>query len=598
MQYADVAVAVKTVNRQQSYTYRIPPALLADISIGQRVYVPFYRRKLIGTVIDLRATAPKIKGSFKEIEGLVEPVALFDLPTLELAKMVADRYGTSIGQVLEIAGPKPAVRQAKKLEGSKTVKQVRSTAMTQTYGLYKPLHERIANYIDLIKNARAKKRGVLVLFPTQEFCQQFSEQLKQEGIESRVMPPTSELTEHYEAWLEARLGQQGVIIGTRKTVFAPVVDLGLMIVDGPSLYGYKDEQAPYYHALTVAKLRAGLAKAHLVIGDAAERLEEWQEAGQGKIHYLPRTQTPPKITLIDTTSQRGLISEGLLNHMEETLAEGGKIALYYNRQGSGRFYQCLECETAIYCPRCDTPLTVFDQAGTVVLRCTRDGYESAPPYRCPVCNSYKLGSIGLGVETLAKRLAEHFPGKRIATQVEVAHDILVSTAQFLYLPLQTTYDLVVAFQLDQQLHGSAWNKNEQAYLLFSHLAERAKHFIIQSAEPENLVIQALRHKQSDLLYRSELAARQEYHYPPVTPLLRLTHVGQDEAKVKMAAQQVYAMYKQTLPNGELTVFPPSPLASGKVRDKYKYQIMIKSALTRLIRDNLPADWQLDTEPLD
>jgi primosomal protein N' (replication factor Y) len=601
MQYADVAVAVKTVNRQQSYTYRIPPALLADISIGQRVYVPFYRRKLIGTVIDLRATAPKIRGSFKEIENLVEPVPLFDLPMLELAKAVADRYGTTIGQILEIASPKPAVRKAKKLEVPKLIRPARNTIDTKLYGLYKPVGERVDNYINLIKNAHSKKRSVLVLFPTQEHCEEFGRYLEVGGLKPVIIPPTSDLTEHYEAWLQARLTEQTVVIGTRKTIFAPVLNLGLIIVDSPSLYGYKDEQSPYYHALTVAKLRAKLAKSHLVVGDAVEQLGEWYEAQRGEMHYLPRTEQPTKITLIDTTSQRGLISELLLNYIQETLGRGGKVALYYNRKGSGRFFQCLECETAIYCPRCDTPLTVFDRDGTPLLRCAKDGYETQAPYRCPVCQSYKLGSIGMGVDTLAKRMAEHFPDKVIATLGGNAdqlgeHDILISTAQFFYLPLEICYDLVAAFQLDQQLHGSEWDKNEQAYILFSHLAERAKHLIIHSAEPENLVIKALRANDSSQLYESELESRKTSGYPPITPLLKLVYAGSDELKVKQTADQLYQRYKTLLPNGERAVFPPSPIASGKMRDKYRYQIMIKSPITRIILDNLPADWQLDAEP--
>lgn len=600
MQYADIALSVKTKDRQASYTYRIPPALLADIQLGQRVAVPFAGRKLIGTITSLRAVPPKIRGALKEVTGLVEPFPFFDEPTLVLAREVAQLYGATVGQILETASPKPAKRIAKKLELTPSITANRSRNY-QILSLSKPLQQRLADYLELIKKAREQNQAALVLWPTQELCQHFSSYLTEQGVGNMLMPPTAELTAHYEAWIAARTGTASVVIGTRKSIFVPIAQLRLIIVDGPSLYGYKEEQFPYYHALTVAKLKARLTHSHLVIGDVAPRLQEWSEGQHDQLTFLAESPEPPPITVIDTTSHRGLISEVLIRHIEEAVQKKQRVALYYNRKGSGRFYHCLDCETAIYCPRCDTLLTVFSEEQGVRLRCSHCNYDMPPPYRCTVCQSYKMGVAGLGVESLAKIIRERLPEARVVTLSQAtdqlpAYDILVATAELFYLPPQTHFGLLATFHVDQLLHGPGWDTNETAYLILSHLAERTDQLLIHTIEPTHPVIQALSTGNRQELYRHELQERTVHHFPPAAPLIRLLTSGTDEAKVKAAAEALYEKYRQLIPEAEQRLFPPSPIGTGKRRGKFRYQIIMKSALTKIILDNLPVDWQIDPEP--
>lgn len=602
MQYADIALAVKTAQRQETFTYRIPPQFLADIHIGQRVEVPFYRRKLLGTIVSLRATPPKIKGSIKEIANLVEPFPIYDTQMLQLARQVAQKYGATLGQVLDMAAPKPAKRTAKK----STIQPVLSRTnpeRQQAFGLYEPRDKRFDDYLKLIARAIAADKRALILFPDQNMAEQFKLFLAKQGTESLVIPPSVELILHYQAWLDCLSGQASVIIGTRKAIFAPIPQLRLIVIDTPSEYGYKEEQFPYYSAVSVAKLRAQLIGAHLVLGDSFPRLEEWQEEKQNRLVLLPSAWTENRITLIDTTTHRGLLSEVLLEHMRATISAGGQIIFFYNRKGSGRYYRCLECETAIYCPRCDTLLTVHEESGKTILRCSQCQYQTLPPYRCEVCSSYKLGTVGLGVDSIANLLQEQFPHQRIivpttAELMQQPFNIAVATHSFFYFPSIKSFDLVVAAQTDQLLHGSQWNRNEQAFLTLGHLLERAKHLLVLSSEPEHPVIRALCAKNPEFLYPAELAERTTFGYPPAAPVIRLQVSGSDKEQVKQSAETVYQKYLGLLPEAEQRVFPPSPVGTGKKRDKYRYQIIIKSQLTRLILDNLPTDWQIDPEPTE
>lgn len=602
MQYADIALPVKTANRQETFTYRIPPALLADMQIGQRVYVPFYRRQLIGTVISLRATPPKIKGSFKEIDDLVEPFLAFTPNDLELARQVSRQYGATIGEILELAAPKPAKRTAKKIANAPPA-SARSTERSIHYDLYQPRIDRFAQYLTLVQRALAAKKSSLILFPSQQLAEEFGQYLTTHNVNANVLPSTQALTEYYTVWSQARLGENSVIIGTRKAIFVSPANLRLIIIDGPSEYGYKEEQAPYYHAATVAKLKANIVGSHLVFGDVAPRLEEWLAIQEGTVQLLPSSTSMTEITLVDTTTHRGLISDVLRQRVEEAVASHQKVALYFNRKGSGRFYRCLECETAIYCSRCDNLLTAYEQDQQAILRCSHCHYETTPPYRCPVCSSYRLGTVGLGIQSFAKIIAEHFPEAKIATleqgdELDRQADIVISTAQLLYLPAADTFDLLAVFHVDQLLHGHQWSTNEQAYLTLWHLAERAKRLLIHTSEVEHPVIRAFCQNNHELLYAEEIKQRQQLGYPPIRPLLKLTYSNTVEEKAKQAADQLYEKYRQLLPQADQILLPPSPAGLGKQRGKYRYQIIIKSPLTRLILDSLPTDWQLDTEPTE
>ncbi len=602
MQYAEVALAVKTKDRQPTFTYRIPPNLLSDIQIGQRVVVPFYRRELTGTITALRPTPPKIRGSFKEIKSLVEPFPFFDRKNLAVAQQVAAYYGATIGQVLEDMAPRPAKRIAKKAESFQPQREASRTATI--YGLYGPVPVRYNHYLSLINKAIKEKQSILILFTHQKLVQEFHEILREKGIESLIVPPSKDLSDYYQQWLTARRGEAQVALGTRKTIFLTMPRLRMMIIDSPSDFSYKEEQFPYYHAVTVGKIRSNEEGIHLVLGDAVPRLTEWLEHGDKKLRYLkPTASLPIEVTIVNSLTNRGILPDTVANRINIALGQKKRVAIFYNRRGSGRFYHCLDCETAIYCPNCDSLLTVYPNKDTVTLECPHCQYKTQPPYRCLVCQSYRLGSVGLGIDSVAEIIRQHFPTHAAKTLSASDDDdtqkaqITVATAEIFYAPVREKYDLLIALQADHLLHGSNWDTNEEAFITLARLAERTDELVIQTSNPEHPVIQHFLNHATDTLYEAELRNRKELSYPPADRLIRLTYSGNDQPKTAAAAEQLYLKYREVLPNGLETVLPPNPVGSGKLRGKYRYQIIIKSPLTRLILDNLPIDWQIDPDPI-
>ncbi len=600
MQYADVALSVRTKTRQDVFTYAIPPALLVDLSIGQRVIVPFAGRTLTGVVTQFRLKPPKTARGIKEIKRLAEPFALIDEQTIELARAVATRYAATLGDVLASALPKPAPRTSKKMiiqfpEAKKTI------AHGGIYGLYAPRRQRLQQYLWLITKLMAQGEQALVLFVSHEKAMTFQEILATQSIDSLLLPQASATSEAYSAWVNARAGQHIVVVGTRKSIFLPLVKGGAIIIDEPSEFGYKEEQFPYYHAVTVAKARAATEGLTVFLGDVAPRLVEWQEMQQKKLTvvHLPKLLAPT-VTLIDTSNCRGIFSEAVIDHMRRTMQNNGRVCLFFNRKGKGRFYRCLECEVAIYCPHCDTLLHVESISNETRLVCAQCGYEISPPYRCESCQSYRLGSAGLGVESFAKIVSEHFPEAKIATLskdgdnfVEEA-DIVVATAQLFSRSLTKPYDLLVVFRLDQILHGSSFDTNEQAYLLLNRLAERAKQLLLPTSEPDHQVVRAFCDANMAVFYANELAIRKNAGYPPAISFIRLMIADTDKNKANAEATKLYEQLQLTIMPDHL--IPPSPIGSGKRRDKYRYQVIVKIKLTDELLKMIPSNWQVDPEP--
>ncbi len=601
MQYVDVALPIKTANLQESFSYRIMPELLPNLTIGQRVIVPFRNQPLVGTVVGFRAMPPRIRGSLKDITSLAEPFALFNQSQLEFYRQCAKYYAASLGEILAIAGPERAPQTAKKISIKPQASQ--GQASQPIYGLYQAAAQRQQSYLRLIRKALASKQTLLILFPSLSLLEGFSHFLEHSALPHLVMPASQNYSAYYQAWVTARFEPGQIILGTRRSAFQPLPAPATVIIDQPSEYGYKEEQFPYYHSATIVKLRARFFGDRVILGDYQPRLTDWLEIGQGKLKKLRAdNEQAAEVRLVDTSSRRGLVPEGVDRYIQQALAIEAKIGLYYNYRGSGKFYHCLECETAIYCPRCDSLLKVYEANDQIELSCTHCDYGSAAPDRCPVCQSYKLGSAGYGIQSFAKLITERYPDARVAIlddpddQLPSAYDIVVATHRLVYLPLELQFKLIVTFQTDQILHGPSWSTNETAFLRLSHLKERTERLVIQTNQPEHPAIQATTQSTPDRFYEQELIERTKHNYPPEKPIIRLMFRGKDEAKVDKEGERLYQLLRTELPDST-ELIAPSPIGTGKRRDNYRIQIIVKSILTSLILKLVPSSWQLDPDPI-
>jgi primosomal protein N' (replication factor Y) len=213
-----------------------------------------------------------------------------------------------------------------------------------------------------------------------------------------------------------------------------------------------------------------------------------------------------------------------------------------------------------------------------------------------------MGSVGLGVNSIARILAQHFPDAIIATlskdqpQFRKESQITICTSQLFFQPPSVHFDLLATIHIDQILHGTSWRTNEEAYLVLSRLAERAEQFVVQSSQPDHPVLQAFCSDSVETLYANEAILRKTAGYPPYGTFTQLIFAGADEAKVKKEVDRLYLLIQEALPQVKDKLHEPSPVGSGKRRGRYRYQIIARSPLTPELTALIPPGWQIDPAP--
>ena len=273
-------------------------------------------------------------------------------------------------------------------------------------------------YLRLIDDCLAAGRGAIVLVPeialTPQLLRQFSVRY---GARVAVLHSALRISERYEMWKRIRSGDADVVLGTRSAVFAPVRDLGLLIVDEEQEHTYQSENAPRYHAREVAIYRGAQEHALTVLGSATPTVESMYRAVTGAFglcriteRYNGRPLPPVEIVDMKRELREGnasIISEPLLLALRENLRLGQQSILYLNRRGTSRMLACVECGSVPMCPGCSLPLTYHHANGR--LMCHICGHSEPVPARCPVCGGH-LRQIGCGTQRVEEQLQNLLPG--------------------------------------------------------------------------------------------------------------------------------------------------------------------------------------------
>lgn len=391
--------------------------------------------------------------------------------------------------------------------------------------------------------------------------------------------------ERYDTWRRARNGLIKIIIGPRSALFAPLPDVGLIVLDECHDPSYYQSEPPFYSAVTAARQYAALCGAVCLLGSATPSVTQRHEAeGRGALQLAELTERVhshssgagelARVTVVDMREElksgnRGIFSQLLTNSLEQTLARGEQAILFMNRRGTATYVFCRNCGYALKCPRCETPLTYHVVPLSVVpgtsfadepanrapgklesgarLLCHRCGYTARKPRKCPVCTSEQIREYGLGSERVEDEVHKLFPQAGTlrwdfdTTREKEAHDIILShfvahradvlvgtqmLAKGLDLPLVTLVGIVLA---DAGLYLPDPFAGERAFQTLTQVAGRAGRsalggkVVLQTFDPGNPIIQAAAAQDYDAFYRQELAARRELGYPPFTRLARLEY---------------------------------------------------------------------------
>ena len=475
-------------------------------------------------------------------------------------------------------------------------------------------------YLRAIAEAKKLGRGTIMLVPEIALTPQLVSRFRARfGDDVAVLHSGLTPRERFDMWARLRGGEVDVAIGARSALFAPIHALGLVIVDEEHDSSFKQEEGVRYHARDMAILRAHMMGAVCVLGSATPSLETEQLARSGKATKLvlpdrARAQEMPKVEIVDlrrigpgpTGDKR--ISLLLHRAIEATLAAKEQTILFLNRRGFAPSIRCEGCGELASCPHCTVALTLHKKKGGT-MRCHWCDYEAALPTRCKKCDGDQIALEGLGTEKLEETLKAAFPeaviarldrdvatGKQIEKVLDRVRsrevDILVGTQMVTKghdLPFVT---LVGVINADAALSIPDFRASERAFQLLVQVAGRAGRgdtpgrVLVQTYDPEHHAIKfAARHDVNGFIER-ELRDRKELAYPPFSRMA-LTRVDSlDETEAQEATALLARAARAAARTGELgavTVLGPTPAPIAKVRNRFRYRIMLRSTSREHLR---------------
>ena len=446
------------------------------------------------------------------------------------------------------------------------------------------------------------------------FCKRYGERVA-------VIHSSLSQGERLDAWRRIQRGEVDLVIGTRSAVFAPLSNLGMIVIDEEHEHTYKSESNPKYHARDVAAYRCGYNNSLMLLASATPSLESFHKAEIGKYTLVPLRERYggfrlPEAVIVDMREELRLgnttpISDRLLNSLNAVHESEKQAILFLNRRGYNSQISCKNCGEVISCPRCSVSLTYHTNADGGKLLCHLCGYTERTPRVCPSCSSDSLSFLGFGTQKVEGTLGEYLPDMRVmrmdadTTGAKLAYDRMIDSfrkgeADILLgtqmvakghdFPRVTLVGVVLA---DTSLYHSDFRAAEKTFSLLTQVIGRAGRAsdngvaVIQTYSPQNEIIKLACLQDYDEFYKGEIAIRRELSYPPFCDMVQLTLTAEDEREVMVASkdlsESIISKLKGEYSQMPFTVFGPFEAQVYKLNDKYRMRMVVKCKLTKKSR---------------
>jgi len=637
--YAEVILAKVYPKIDKIYHYTVSDELKEKIQIGSQVLIPFGKRNAIGYVVGFTDKTDVPLNKLKNIISITSDVKLFTDEMVETARWIADYYMSYFISALRTMMPPGVGRQEIRALAGKNPKskiqnpnesQILNDKYQSKQNHLKPTEDQ-QKAIDLIKSSidkqqfdkillygitgsgktevyiqtidyvLSKGKDAIVLVPEVSFTPQFMERFKAR-FGDLVAVFHSYMTDKERAleWEKINSGYSKIALGTRLAVFAPVKNLGLIVMDEEYEFTFKSEMNPKYHAREVAIYRAQKNNAVFINGSATPAVETYFSAvnGQYKIAKLPcriDNRPLPSVEVVDMREERyRKVSGKLLSEIGKSLSKKEQIILFINRRGFSTFVMCSECGHAVECPKCAVSL-VFHSQGKL-LKCHHCGFTCEAQVICPKCQSMSIKYFGMGTQKVELEIGKSFPSAQIlrldldtvkdknrySTVIKLFEekqaDILIGT-QLVTKGLDfTDIGLVGVISADTGLNLPEFRAGERTFQLLTQVAGRAgRHkipgrVIIQTFNPDSYVITAAKGHDYEKFYKQEIEIRKELNYPPFCSLINIVVSGTDEPKVIKNTDELAQFLRN---QKDIEILGPVSAAISKVRGKFRWNILLK-----------------------
>jgi len=612
----------------RGFDYLIPEAWGVSVQPGMRVLAPFGARRLVGYVVDVRASSRirHLKPLLRRIddEPLITPVQQ------GLAQQTAQAYACTRGEVY--ANMLPAalrVRSSPPQESTAPEHESPPTLTSQQAAVFDAFRAAIVSrrphtfllhgvtgsgktelYLRVIAEALAQGRGGICLVPEIAMTPQTIDRFRRRfGDEVVLWHSRLTARQRGEAWGAMKAGSRRVVVGTRSAVFAPLAAVGCLILDEEHDPSYKQDQTPRYHARDVALARARLEGAVVILGSATPSVESYYEAQRRTYRLVCLTerinQRPmPKVEVIDMRDALAhrhravMLSDRLSLALRRAVESQEQAILFLNRRGFARVAQCPACGAVRQCHACSTPMIYH--ATRQQLLCHYCNRSEPLGDTCPSCDRGYLRLRGLGTERVESELHRLFPGISVArmdTDAMAAREshrrlydamtsqqvgVLVGTqmvAKGLDLPQVTFVGVISA---DTSLNLPDFRAGEHTFDLLTQVAgragrgERPGRVLIQTYCPTHYAIQAASHHDYEAFYRAEIAMRQRLGLPPCLRLIELTVQGRKAETVERAAETLTRALKQAIGRRRIHLLGPAPHRVAMVRKTIRWRLVLKA----------------------
>ena len=486
--------------------------------------------------------------------------------------------------------------------------------------------------MQLIQRVLENEKTAIVLVPeislTPQMLERFISRFGKEEI--AILHSKLSIGERHDEWEKIREGKAKIVIGARSAIFAPLDNIGIIIIDEEHDSSYKSETNPRYSAKEIAKKIAKENKIPLLLGSATPDLSTYYNTGITLLKLTKRANNSslPSVEIIDLKQElangnRSMLSLELYSNIEENLKNKHQTILFLNRRGYSTFIMCRNCGYTVKCPNCNISLTYHSYEKK--LKCHYCGHEEKIATVCPECHSDKIRYFGTGTQKLEQEIHKQFPNaSTIRMDIDTvtkknSHeeilnkfkneniDILIGTQMVVkghHFPNVTLVGVIAA---DSSLNIDDYRANERTFQILTQVAGRAGRenlpgkVIIQTYNPQSFTIQCARKQNYEKFYETEIALRKQLKYPPFCDIILIGFNSYNENEIKKVSNLMYEELQKELNNlqksemmqgdeNAVKLFRPMPCPIDKIQNRYRWRIIIKGNMTeeinRILNDSL------------
>ena len=483
-------------------------------------------------------------------------------------------------------------------------------------------------YLQLIEKVLTIGKNAIVLVPeislTPQMLDRFISRFGKEEI--AILHSKLSIGERHDEWERIREKKARIVIGARSAIFAPIENIGIIIIDEEHDSSYKSETNPRYHAKEIAKVLAKENQAPLVLGSATPDMTTFYNAtnedefGNTKIKLLTLTKRAnqsllPKVEIIDLKQElangnRSMLSMELYNSIEENLKQKRQTILFLNRRGYSTFIMCRNCGYTLKCPNCNISMTYHSYERK--LKCHYCGHEENLVTICPECHSDKIRYFGTGTQKLEQEIHKQFPeASTIRMDIDTvtkknSHEVILNTFKNENIDILIGTQMVVkghhfpnvtlvgVIAADSSLNIDDYRANERTFQILTQVAGRAGRenlpgkVVIQTYNPDNFSIICAQKQNYDLFYETEIALREQLKYPPFCDIILIGLNSYHEVEIQNVSNKIYQYLEQRLSKEEFKVLRPMPCPIDKIQNRYRWRIIIKGKMTQEANEVLNA----------